>query len=222
VSKIRWSRSHNAAADLIVHARTTSIHPPISAVHPEFDKPSTCINASIRPATGTRCGPGRPIAAELNLVVLKFRRERARATITFGYVAQSACRVIGHSWATQRCELSRPPWIDRAAMLRSRLRHQGPSTTGVGPRITTPAQKAGQSITIDHNAFGVTKGFTCHSATGCCGATWDLYCPVGQWLTGHRVRSGNGPWAASHGIVLCYPPAGGRGITACRNPYFTT
>src|SRR6201995_1025560 len=32
--------------------------------------------------------------------------------------------------------------------------------------------------------------------------------------------SGHGHRAQPH--VLCYPPWGGRGITACRNPYFTT
>jgi len=34
--------------------------------------------------------------------------------------------------------------------------------------------------------------------------------------------SGHGHWAPPHGSVLCYPPAGGRGITACLTPYFTT
>jgi hypothetical protein len=33
--------------------------------------------------------------------------------------------------------------------------------------------------------------------------------------------SGHGHWAPPHGSVLCYPPAGGRGITACLTPYFT-
>jgi hypothetical protein len=125
VSKIRWSRSHNAAADLIVHARTTSIHPPISAVHPEFDKPSTCINASIRPATGTRCGPGCPIAAALNLVVLMFVGARMR-----------------HRYSRYVARVSLPH--HRAQL--------------VSPRVTTAAQKAGQSITINHNAFGATEG----------------------------------------------------------------
>jgi hypothetical protein len=35
-----------------------------------------------------------------------------------------------------------------------------------GPRITTPAQKAGQSITRKCNAFGANKGFECHNAAG--------------------------------------------------------
>src|ERR1700722_964121 len=35
-------------------------------------------------------------------------------------------------------------------------------------------------------------------------------------------RSGHGHWAQPHGSVFCYPPWGGRGITECRNPYFTT
>jgi putative transposase len=34
--------------------------------------------------------------------------------------------------------------------------------------------------------------------------------------------SGHGHWAPPHGSVLCYPPAGGRGITGCLTPYFTT
>ena len=37
---------------------------------------------------------------------------------------------------------------------------------GFGPRITTRAQKAGQSIMRRFNAFGATKGVTCPSAAG--------------------------------------------------------
>jgi hypothetical protein len=144
VSKIRWSRSHNAAADLIVHARTTSIHPPISAVHPEFDKPSTCGNASIRPATGTHCGPGTPAGSRKSPAA---RAGGQRAVRLLRYRATS-------SRPTPRACHGYPP--DPDATLRSWLRH-------FGPRITTPVQKAGQSITRKCNAFGANKGFECHS-----------------------------------------------------------
>ncbi len=205
MSKIRWSRSHNAAADLIVHARTTSIHPPISAVHPEFDKSSTCINASIRPATGTRCGPGRPIAAELNLVVLMFVGARMRHKY-FRYVAQV-------SLPRHRAQLGHPTpravtatLDDRAATLRSRLRRQRAVHQGGRPECHNARA---EGWTVNH---GKSQGF----------CDMDLNWPAAQWLSGRRVRSGHGPWAPSHGFLLCYPPAGGRGITACRNPYFTT
>lgn len=55
---------NNTAADLTVHAWTASIHPPISAVHPTFDKPFTCGNAAMWTGTGARCGIGRSVAVQ--------------------------------------------------------------------------------------------------------------------------------------------------------------
>src|ERR1700727_2894590 len=38
----------------------------------------------------------------------------------------------------------------------------------------------------------------------------------------NRSRVRPRPLAQPHGSILCYPPWGGRGMTECRNPYFTT
>ena len=174
MSKIRWSQSHNTAADLTVHARTTSIHPPISAVHPELDKPSTGINASIRPATGTRCRRpleclmAKPCHAEV-------RRSRLAPQVLS---AHRAAATPLHPDAT----------------LRSRLRRQGLSATGrPGPRITAPAREAGQSITRNHKAFGAKKCFTCQLAGTEAAATpprliADTQSGVGAGLSARRQR----------------------------------
>jgi len=88
---------NNTAADLTVHARTASIHPPISAVHPTFDKPFTCGNAAIWTGAGGRCGLSRPAAVQAaewpNLAVVaiagtgfrhKHFRDTARCGLPFG------------------------------------------------------------------------------------------------------------------------------------------
>jgi hypothetical protein len=190
VSKIRWSRSSNAAADLTVHARTTSIHPPISPVHPSFDKPSTCINASIRPATRTRCGPGRSIAAEPNVVVLKFLgaalcdkyfRYFARSWLQSGLAGgrqaaavseQSAIRVIGHCCATQRRELPRPPMplARRCASFNT----------------APPAQRPRQLHRTTDRIRGYPKGF-------------ELACRA---IAAGRVRSVHGHWAVARSYCV--------------------
>ena len=80
---------------------------------------------------------------------------------------------------------------------------------------------------IEHLDAGTPLGTRSSSSAGAgqravsCRVIGDVNWPAAQWLTGHRVRSGHGHLAPSHGFVLGYPPAGGRGITGCRNPYFT-
>jgi hypothetical protein len=105
-------------------------------------------------------------------VMLRFDRplersvgpERRRAAVSHlqrvqGVSEQFACCVTGQHRATQRHEPVTATPHDPDATLRSRLRH-------FGPRITTPAQKAGQSITRKCNAYGANKGFKCHSGAG--------------------------------------------------------
>lgn len=72
-----------------------------------------------------------------------------------GVSEQLACCATTSSHPTPRACHGYPPRSD--ATLRSWLRH-------FGPRITTPAQKAGQSITRKCNAFGANKGFGCHGS----------------------------------------------------------
>jgi hypothetical protein len=55
-----------------------------------------------------------------------------------------------------------------AGSLRAWRRHYAKDhlRRGFGPRITTPAQKAGQSIMRQFNAFGARAGIECPSAAG--------------------------------------------------------
>ena len=97
----------------------------------------------------------------------------------FRYAARAGCHSVRREDVKRRKDLERENATlkrfladaeldphDPDATLRSWLRHYAKDhpRRGFGPRITTPAQKAGQSITRKCNAFGAKKGFECHSA----------------------------------------------------------
>ncbi len=92
----------------------------------------------------------------------------ARSAV-LGVSERFACCVTGQYRITQRHEPVTATLYDPDTTLRSWLRHYAkvhPRDVGFGPRITTLAQKAGQSITRKCNAFGANKGFECHSTAG--------------------------------------------------------
>jgi hypothetical protein len=68
-----------------------------------------------------------------------------------------ALREQGVQRALRPLRPSDPGWATAPRTIRNR---------GFGPRITTPVQKAGQSIMRQFNAFGARTGFECPSAGG--------------------------------------------------------
>jgi hypothetical protein len=90
-----------------VHAWSATIHPPIPAVHPEFDKPFTCGNASIRSVAGTLralASARREDVPRLNAVereIDSLRRLLAVAGVGSNRVSacvpQSPAERVGHS-----------------------------------------------------------------------------------------------------------------------------
>src|ERR1700748_3357196 len=88
-------------------------------------------------------------------------------------------------------------------------------------RHITLAQKTRQSITRKCNAFGANKGFERHGADAAV-ATIRIGERGTLSFAVDRSRIPATPLGAAARIRTGYPPWGGRGTTACRNPYFTT
>jgi hypothetical protein len=110
----------------------------------------------------------------------------------------SCCRSSERAFATS-LSVGRQPPTPRPGPRHHANEHP---RRGFRPRVTTQTQKAGQSITIRHNAFGAKKGFGCHSAGGAKATATPPHQPTvtadapigcGRWTSSSTSRPPGGP-----------------------------